>query len=113
MTNETKSSGAPRRAPASGQDERLAKARLEVMNEVAKFFPLDEPQYNELQNAVEQQLARVIHANGNLQRTTENIKKGLPMVRNELDKAAHQEQRKAMAEETRNATRTRNREQER
>ena len=78
-------------------DERIAAARKEIMNEVEKYFPLDEEEYKELDKQIEQQLTYAVKGGkGDLNKIKNDIKKGLPMVRQELDQAAKLEQSKAM-----------------
>lgn len=81
---------------ASG-DERIAAARKEIMNEVEKYFPLDEKEYKELDRQIEQQLTYAVKGGkGDLNKIKDDIKKGLPIVRQELDQAAKLEQSKAI-----------------
>lgn len=78
-------------------DERMAAARKEIMNEVEKYFPLDENEYKELDKQIEQQLTYAVKGGkGDLNKVKNDIKKGLPMVRQELDQAAKLEQAKTL-----------------
>lgn len=83
------------------QQQYWQQVRKEIMAEVEKFFPLDEKEHKQLENAIDNQLSLAVKAGKNLdvKQFKENIRGGLPTIRQELDAAAQMEQRQARAAE--------------
>lgn len=91
-------------------DERFRLMAKEIMAEVAKVVPLNTDEYQNIEDATVKQLA-MAHNMGlkvNMEQVKKDIQKGLPVMRNELEKAGHDEQllsEKDRAREERNKTR--------
>ena len=91
-------------------DERFRLMAKEIMAEVAKVMQLNTDEYQNIEDATVKQLA-MAHNMGikvNMEQAKKDIQKGLPVMRNELEKAGHDEQllsEKDRAREERNKTR--------
>ena len=91
------------------QEERFRIARNEIMAELSQIMPLDEQEYQDIQNTVDKQLAFAAKSGGklNLKQTKADIRTGLPLVRQELEHAANMEQSKAAKEQAQSQSNTR------
>ncbi len=76
-------------------------ARKEIMAEVQKVMPLNEQEQHDLEMAIDKQLAMAAQGGKtlNVKKVKENIKKGLPYVRKELEHAGKQEKKKEKSQE--------------
>ena len=91
-------------------DERFRLMAKEIMAEVAKVMQLNTDEYQNIEDATVKQLAMAhnMGLNVNTEQVKKDIQKGLPVLRNELEKAGHDEQllsEKDRAREERNKTR--------
>lgn len=77
--------------------ERFNRAKKEIMAEVEKIFPMNDQEYSHLENSIDEQLSLLIKKGkpNDVQKFKEDLKNGLPTLRQELGNAASMEHQQA------------------
>nr|AAW31838.1 TraO [Dichelobacter nodosus] len=79
--------------------EQFNRTKKEIMAELEKVMPLNEKEYSHLENAVDEQLTILMKKGKprDIQKFKEDLRNGLPTLRQELNIAAHAEQKQAQS----------------
>lgn len=79
--------------------EQFNRTKKEIMAELEKVMPLNEKEYSHLENAVDEQLTMLMKKGKprDIQKFKEDLRNGLPTLRQELNVAANAEQQNAQS----------------
>lgn len=93
------------------QAEIFSQARKDILSQVEKVVPLDEKEYGDIEAAIDKHIALAMRQGKslNIKELKEDLRNSAPIVRDELEKAAHNEQRHSQEDRarTRNSHRER------